>query len=437
LQRRYQTLVQEQLTLAQSVAAGVRALPGPAGAFASTQAAWRFYANDRASLCQLAQPLLACARSAVDDSCRDYALVLHDWSLLHYNGHSSKADRIPLSQTTDLGYNLQTALLVSDADGAPLAPVFLGLEAADGVHSSQSGQVEPPLSQLDALAPVMAFVEQRDWDKPAVHIIDAEADSVGHFRHWHRQGYRFVVRADGVNRVRYRGVQCSLEQVRQRLRRRGTLQPVREVQFEGRKVQQYVGEARVTLTRPAKLQRHGRRGPRTVLRGEPLTLRLVVSELRNAQGKVLACWFLLTNLDPSVAAAVVALWYYWRWRIETYFKLVKGAGLELEHWQQETAQALARRLLVASMACVVVWQVARSSAPEAAALRAFLVRLSGRQMRRGKPFTEPALLAGLWVFLTMLEAMQHCDLDAMQRALDMVVPNPAALNSGRCRCVDT
>ena len=67
----------------------------------------------------------------------------------------------------------------------------------------------------------------------------------------------------------------------------GTLQPVREVQFEGRKVQQYVGEARVTLTRPAKLQRHGRRGPRTVLRAKPLTLRLVVSELRNAQAR---CW---------------------------------------------------------------------------------------------------------------------------------------------------
>ena len=77
-----------------------------------------------------------------------------------------------------------SALLVSDRDGSPLAPVFHGLQAADGVHSSQSGQVEPPFSQLDALAPVMAFVGQRGWDKPCVHIVDAEADSVAHFRHF-------------------------------------------------------------------------------------------------------------------------------------------------------------------------------------------------------------------------------------------------------------
>jgi hypothetical protein len=33
---------------------------------------------------------------------------------------------------------------------------------------------------------------------------------------------------------------------------------------------------------------------------------------------------------------------------------------------------------------------------ETAELRAFLVKLSGRQMRHKKEFTNPALLAGLW-----------------------------------------
>lgn len=430
MQRRYQTLVHEHLSTAQSVAAGLRALPGLAKAFASTQAAWRFFANDRVALTQLAQPLLDHARAAVADSCRDFALVIHDWSFLHFNGHASKHGRIPLSQTTDLGYTVQSALLVGDADGRPLAPVFQGVQDADGVHSSQSGQVEPPLSQLDALAPVMAFVEQLGWDKPRVHIIDAEADSVGHFRHWRRAGYTFLVRADGVNRVRHAGRLLSLQQVRQRLRRRHALQPTRTVSFEGREAQQWVGEAAVTLIRPAKLQRHGRHGPRTVVRGEPLPLRLVVSELRDARGKVLACWFLLTNLPAAVAAATVALWYYWRWAIESYYKLVKGAGLHVEQWQQETAAALARRLLVASMACVVVWQLARSTAPEAGAVRAFLVRLSGRQMRRDRPFTEPALLAGLWVYVTMMAALEHYDLAEIQRALDSVMAKPTGADSG-------
>jgi hypothetical protein len=42
LQRRYLQLVQEHLSPVQAIAAGLRALPGTAQAFASTQAAWRF-----------------------------------------------------------------------------------------------------------------------------------------------------------------------------------------------------------------------------------------------------------------------------------------------------------------------------------------------------------------------------------------------------------
>jgi hypothetical protein len=429
LQRRYRQLVQEHLAVTEALAAGPRALPGLAQAFASTQAAWRFYANDRVTLPRLAQPLLAHARAAVADGCDAYALVVHDWSQLHYNGHARKRDRLPLSQPTDRGYELQTALAVSDRDGDPLAPVFQGLRAADGLHSSASGAVEPPLSQLDALAPVLAFVERLGWAKPCVHLLDAEADSVGHFRHWHRAGYTFLVRGDGVNRVAHQGQTRSLEQVRQWLRRRRAFRPAREVCYQGRPATQRVAEAVVTLTRAAKLQRHGRAGPRTVLRGEPLTLRLVVAEVRDARGKLLACWFLLTNLPAAVADATVALWYYWRWRIESYFKLVKSAGHQLEHWQQETAAAVARRLLVASMACVLVWQIARSTAPAAGPVRAFLVRLSGRQMARGCAFTEPALLAGLWVYLAMTEAEKHYDLREMKRALDTILADPAQVDS--------
>jgi hypothetical protein len=62
-------------------------------------------------------------------------------------------------------------------------------------------------------------------------------------------------------------------------------------------------------------------------------------------------------------------------------------------------------LLVASMACVTVWAIAADESEQAAQLRAFLIKLSGRQMKRGKDFTHPTLLAGLWVWLSMLEVM--------------------------------
>jgi hypothetical protein len=67
------------------------------------------------------------------------------------------------------------------------------------------------------------------------------------------------------------------------------------------------------------------------------------------------------------------------------------------------------------MACVLIWQLARSTAPEAGRLRSLLVRLSGRQMKQGKEFTEPALLAGMWVLLAMLEVLQQHDVTELQQ----------------------
>jgi uncharacterized membrane protein len=108
-----------------------------------------------------------------------------------------------------------------------------------------------------------------------------------------------------------------------------------------------------------------------------------------------------------VSAATLVLWYYWRWRIESYFKLLKSAGMQVEQWQQTTAAAIARRLLIASMACVIVWRLNESTHPEAEKVRKLLVRLSGRQMKHGVTHTMPAMLAGLWVLLAMLQALEE------------------------------
>jgi hypothetical protein len=114
---------------------------------------------------------------------------------------------------------------------------------------------------------------------------------------------------------------------------------------------------------------------------------------------------LLTNVW-DVLALQVARWYYWRWQIESFHKLLKSAGLEVEEWLQETAGAIAKRLLVGCMACVTVWALQRQCTPESQACRHFLVRLSGRQMKRSRPVTAPALLAGLHVLLTMLKVLE-------------------------------
>ena len=427
------------------VAAGLSVPPGLSQPFAAAQAAWRFYANPSVTLQQLASPLVDCGRDGVASCCDAYALVAMDWSALHYGSHGSKADRVALAHGGDLGYDLLTALALSDRDGAPLAPLCLELRAADGVHATRARRPLPVPSRLDRLGPVMNHVGGLlgGLGRTPVFLIDREADSVGHYRAWHRAGRRFVVRADAVRRVLHAGVERRLAEAADGLRAAGELAFSRQVDFKGRPAHQYVGETPVVLHRPARTHRVDRRTGKAKHRNVPgvrLGLRLVVSEVRDQKtGEMLERWLLLTDLPAdgrgAVAAATVALWYYWRWRIEGYHKLLKGAGQQVECWQQETAEALARRLAVASMACVVVWRLARDAAPEAEEFRRVLVRLSGRQMRRVRgegpvAFTEPALLAGLGVLLPMLELLRTHDPDHLRRLTDHALPGLLRADSG-------
>ena len=195
---------------------------------------------------------------------------------------------------------------------------------------------------------------------PLVHVLDRGADSVGHYRRWAADGRSFLVRADAAPTVSWRGCRWTLGDVARRLAARKAFRPSRTVPFRGRKATQEVAETEVVLARPACPHRRRGRVRHCRVPGRPVTLRLVVSRIRDAKGRAAATWLLLTNVPAHVDAAEIALWYYWRWRIESYFKLLKGAGQQLEHWQQGTAAALAKRLLVASMACVVVWRLQRT-----------------------------------------------------------------------------
>jgi hypothetical protein len=409
LQKRYQQLVQEHLHISRSVAAGLNALPGAATSFASTQAAWRFYRNENVSLPALAQPLIEQGRAALAQGGAEYALVVHDWSHLNYDRHTRKADRLGASRRRRQGYELQSALLLSDRAGEPLAPLSQNLGCAAGLHTTRGPAVLPAATRLDELHARWQHLEALALGRPLVHIIDREGDSVGHYRQW--AGHSFLVRAKGGQRVQWEGQSCLLSGVARELKKQLVL--CREVEWHGRAARQYVGETSVVLTRRTRQKRRGQK-PASVA-GKPVALRLIVSEVRSASGRVQAQWLLLSNVNAAVDAGRLALWYYWRWRIESFFKLLKSAGQQAEHWQQESGLAVARRLLVVSAALVLVWQLGRAQSPAAAELRTVLVRLSGRQIKRGRGWTAPALLEGVWVLLAMLEMLEHYDVSRLGR----------------------
>jgi hypothetical protein len=405
----------------QAIASGVHSLPGVGTTFAATQAAWRFFGNPRVSLAALAEPMQQLGRELAQASASPYALLAHDWSKLDYDGHSSKHDLRQLSQALDVGYELATALLVDAATGHPLAPMAVTVSAADGVHSTTQATVQPPQAHLDQVLPTMQAAGAWGIAKRLVHVIDREGDSARHLRAWSAQQHLFIARGDD-RIVTYGGRKHKLSEIATALAGALAAATPRPVEIRGQKAQQYVAEAAIVLSEPGWEQLPG--GKKRRVPGPRLPLRLVVAQVCDATGTMLAQWLLLTNVPAEVEAATLALWYYWRWRIESFHKLLKSAGLEVEEWQQQTAGAITRRLLVGCMACVLVWRLRAEQGPAARSCREFLVRLSGRQMKRGVADTAPALLSGLHMLLSMLDALEHYSPQQLHEFARIALPLP-------------
>ena len=393
-------------------------------------AAWRFYLNPRTTFTRLAQPLLDAAADAARRHCQDFALVPIDWSVLDYREHASKTDRTQVGNSKTLGYKLLSALLLSDRDGQPLAPLCEQLQTAEGLLSSRFDRPRPLRSALDELTPLFHFVAKLPLGQRPIFLIDAEADAVDHYRKWDRRGWLFLVRADAARYARLGGQggeELRLPVIAERLQQQGALAQTRAVDYPGKKVLPYVAEAAVVLDRPGYQNRviDGQRRKRRIV-GKALRLRLIITELRDEQGQVLERWYLLSNAPTTVAPATLALWYYWRWRIETFWKLLKSAGQQVEHWQQENGRFLLKRLLVASMACVLAWRLGHSQAPQADEARRVVMSLSGRQVEHGKAYTQEGLLAGVWVLLAMRAVLEQLPASRLKEMADFVLGGSVA-----------
>lgn len=394
------------------LAAGMKALPDTGKSFAHTQALWRFLANERVGPVELAGPILETARAEVPEHCDAYALAMHDWSRLNYFGHTSKKDRVQMTHETDVGYELQSSLLVSDRDGSPLAAPAQNLVTANGVLSTMAHETVRLKPHLDELSERMAWLEKQNFGKPLVHIVDREADSVAHMRGWSEAGYAWLVRVKSGSRARFGDGEMRLDEVGKAL----TYTEVRAVEYQGKPATQWLASTRVVLARKAKSSRLDAAGKRVAPQaGKPLDVRLVVSRILDEKGQVLAEWYLLSNVADEVPAETLALWYYYRWRIESYFKLLKQAGHQVESWEQESGEALFKRLLIVTQACALAWRIMRAEGEFAQQAKAFLVRLSGRQMKRTRPVTPSALLDGLFKLFVMIETLENYTFEELKR----------------------
>jgi hypothetical protein len=154
---RYVALVKEHMRTATSVASGLASLPGEGKAASCAQAMWWFLSNDRVTLPALAEPPREVARQVVnaDAYASGYVLLVHDWSKLTFKAHTSKEDKVAVSHSEDVGYELTTSLLVDAERGCPLAPMEMQLWAADGLHTTRQETVADRVNPLAQVLPSM------------------------------------------------------------------------------------------------------------------------------------------------------------------------------------------------------------------------------------------------------------------------------------------
>jgi hypothetical protein len=382
------------------------------------QKLWRFCTHPRVEESALIEPMHAAIRRDVADH-PGVLLAIHDWSTLSFGGHPSKTDRVTLTHAHDVGYDLATVLMVRGDDGAPIAPALVSLTTADGVLSTREDAPPIDMPHIDQALDAMKSVRDLDLGVPVVHVIDREADSVNHWRQWSADGHLVLVRADD-RKVLHQGQETSLRAIAEGLHRDGVLRDVGAARYHGRKARLFVAEAAVVLHRAGKRNVGDKK---VEVPGPPLPLRLVVTEVRDLKGRVLARWLLLTDVPAALAdAATVARWYYFRWRIESMHKLLKSAGWQLEGWLQRTGGRLLIKLLIAFGACASIWALERKHDAASEAFQQLLMQLSGRQTKRDRAITTSGMLAGLWVLQGALGPLARHGPDQLNAMLQDHLP---------------
>ena len=390
---------------------GLKLLLKDSEQFSQVQAAWRFLNNENVSTDALFEPIMDALRVGVKKQCSNFVLAMTDWSHIDYKHHNSKKELISENRKDTCvkkGLDLQTTLAVSDVTGEPIAPIVHNLKTTKKFYSTYNDTIKLGTTHLEELSTRVKWMESNlQTEKKIVHIVDRESDSVAFMRDLSKIDALFLLRVKNNSKLYLPKEKIDIKQ--------GELADtlplgvkVQEIKYRKKNVSIYVNECDVEVRRDATkfiTQKDGKRKLQKIS-GDVVKARFVVERLVDKNQQVVAQWLLITNiLDKSVTAETLATWYYYRWKIESYFKLLKSSGFNMEEWQQREPAALFRRLLVVSYSCVLVWKIANDTSINAKKIREFLVSLSGRLIQKDKEFTHPALLAGLENYIQMLDLM--------------------------------
>ena len=142
----------------------------------------------------------------------------------------------------------------------------------------------------------------RSWNLgcPALHVIDREADSVDISAHGVRRDITsWCVVTITVSSIG-KDAQWQRHDISRELQNRGGFRHCGEAEYHGSTAQLWVAEAEVVLDQPARTMVPVRKGAKkkkqVTIPGPALTLRLIIVQVRDDDGRVLATWYLRATL---------------------------------------------------------------------------------------------------------------------------------------------
>jgi hypothetical protein len=401
---------------------GLRLLQGGIKGLAEVQASCRFFNNPNVTSEELFEPIVDNLKTEIVKQCSKYLLAMSDWSHLDYKKHTSKKELKSENRKDTcmkIGYDLQSTIAVSDVSGEPIAPMVHNLKTKDTVYSTYNNNINMDLTHLEELSQRVKYMNTAfNIDNiQIVQIVDREADSVAFVRDLIENNALFVLRGKGNSKVQYTDeiTNTTIDIKQSELADKLPLgKKVKKIKYQNKKVTIFANECNATIIRDATKMVKQDNGKKKLIKtpGKPVKVRFVVERLVDDKNNIVATWLLLSNVfDEDITAGTIATWYYYRWKIESYFKLLKSSGFNLEKWQQKEPEALFKRLLVVSQSCMLVWKIANDNSANAKKLREILIELSGKQIQRGVDFTYPALLKGLENYLITIDMLERFSVD--------------------------
>jgi hypothetical protein len=386
------------------------------------QSSWRFYNNDRVDENELFENIKDENKNIIQNIENDFVLVAHDWSWLDFKNHNSKEDLIVRNKKGNAkqrGYELHSSLVIDSNSGNPLTPIAMNLQTSKEIYSSYSKDLDITLTHLQELSKRCSYIDlevkNTNKDKKVIHIIDREADSVLFIRELQKENSLFLIRVKDNAKVYWDDKKIDIKQ-KDLSKELDFGKEVGSIKYHKKQARLFVNECDITITRDYSKMTTDSVGKKKLIKipGMPVKARFIVSRVVNRYNKVLATWMLITNVDKQkVDTKSIATWYYYRWNIESYFKLLKTTGFNLEKWQQEKPLALFKRLIVVAFSILLVFKLANSNDENAKKIREFLVKLSGKLMEYGVEYTLPALLTGLWVFLRLMDVLNTFSIEEL------------------------